>query len=173
VDGTCMAAAPLPECQVGAMGTTSSTTANNSPAGMTCYTPDPTTLSTYSGYSAPNTVTGPCFLSDPTSFTVSLSGTAIPLSEARVAATYSGGVPPNTLVSGVLSGFLSEADARAAILPASLPLVGGDTLFQHLAAGGVSGSSCTSRDDRDTHMGVTGFWVYLNFTATQATWIGP
>jgi len=171
VDGTCMAGAPLPVCQVGAMGTSSPTTANNRPSGMTCYTADPTTLN--SAYSAPNTVTGPCFASDPIAFTVSLSGTPIPLTSARVAATYAGGVPPNRLVSGVISGFLSVADARAAILPASLPVVGGDTLFQHLAAARVSGSSCSTRDDRDTYMGVTGFWVYMNFTATEATWVGP
>ena len=74
----------------------------------------------------------------------------------------------------MISGFLSEADAQAAILPASLPLVGGDTLYSHLAAGGAPGSGCSSsRDDRDTYMGTVGFWVYMNFTSDLANWIGP
>jgi cysteine-rich repeat protein len=170
VDGECMSATP-PICQVGTMGAVFPTTANNSPSGMTCYTPDPATLN--SAYMSPNTVTGPCFVSNETMITVALEGTPIPLRYGRIAATYAGGVPPNQLISGVISGFLTEADARAAILPGSLPLVGGDSLWEHLAAAGASGSSCSSRDDRDTYMGTTGFWVYMNFASRLADWRGP
>ena len=169
VDGECMAGTP-PTCQVG-MGMTFPTTLTNSPAGMTCYTPDPATLT--GPYPDPNTVTGPCFVTAPRNITIAISGTPIPLRDARVAATYSGGVPPNMLVSGVISGFLTVADAQAAILPDTLPAVGGDSLYQHLAAGHASGSSCSSRDDRDTYMGMQGFWFYVNFTASVATWSGP
>jgi cysteine-rich repeat protein len=169
VDGECTAGSP-PMCAVG-MGVTYPTAATNRPAGMTCYTPDASTLT--ASYPDPSTVTGPCFVTDPRSIVVSISGTPVPLSDARVAATYSGGVPPTMLVSGVISGFLSETDARAARLADTLPLVGGDTLYEHLAAGGASGSSCASGNDRDTHMGVVGFWFYLNFTAAPASWSGP
>jgi cysteine-rich repeat protein len=170
IDGECMAATP-DICQVGT-GMSNPTTANNLAAGMTCYTPDSTTLNP--GYMPPNTVSGPCFVSDPIDLTVNVSGIPIPLSDARVAATYSGGLPPTQLVTGVISGFLSEADAMSTILPGSLPLVGGDTLYQHLAAGGASGSSCEDgEDDRDSYMGTTGFWFYLDFTAELVDWSGP
>jgi len=172
VDGTCTSAAPMPPiCDIGPMGLVFPSTAHNMGVGSTCFTPDPTRLN--SAYSRPNTVTGPCFVSDPVNIVVTISGTPIPLRDAIVTATYSGGVPPNQLVSGVLTGFLTEADARAAILPASLPLVGGDSIWQHLAAARASGSSCSTRDDRDTYMGTTGFWFFLNFTATLADWVGP
>jgi cysteine-rich repeat protein len=170
VDGECIAGTPA-SCQVGTMGVAYPTTGNNRAAGMTCYTADPTTLT--ASYPDPSTPTGPCFVTDPRNIVITISGTPIPLSDARVAATYTGGVPPTMLASGVISGFVSEADARAARLADTLPLIGGDTLFQHLAAGGASGSSCASGDDRDTYGGVVGFWFYINFTASQVTWTGP
>jgi len=42
-------------------------------------------------------------------------------------ATYSGN-PAQTLLNGLLMGFISEADANATILPATLPLIGGKPL---------------------------------------------
>ncbi len=61
----------------------------------------------------------------------------------------------------------------AAVLPSSLPLVGGDTLYEHLAAGGAPGSSCSTEDDRDMNGTTRGFWFYLDFTASLADWRGP
>jgi cysteine-rich repeat protein len=172
VDGECVT--PGPSCSVGA-GTVFSFTGTNRPFGMTCFTPDPTRYD----YSAPNTVTGPCFLTDQQSIVVSVSGTPIPLIDSRVAATYTGGSPPNRLVSGVITGFLTRTAAMAAILPSSLPLVGGDSLYEHLAHARASGSSCSSNDDSVMYApsggggAVVGFWFFLNFTADQVTWTDP
>ena len=171
IEGTCTAGAMMgdpPICQEGAMGTTVSYVGTNSPAGMTCYTPDPSLYN----YSAPNTASGPCFLTDQHDFLINVSGVLIPLQDARVAATYAGGVPPTQLVSGVIVGFLSEADARAAIIPDSVSAIGGDTLYEHLADGEAGGSSCSSRDDSAMYMGQNGFWFFLNFTSEVADWRG-
>jgi hypothetical protein len=153
------------------MGTVYESTAHNRPAGMTCYTAPAGTLNP--DYTAPNVVSGPCFLSDPEDIVVNMSGTLIPLHETRISATYAAGAPPTTLVTGVLSGFISEAEARAVVLPDSLPLVGGDTLYEHLAAGRAAGSSCSSEDDRDMRGSERGFWFYFDYTAVRATWSGP
>ena len=171
IGATCSMGPSRDTCSVG-MGSVTSTTANNRPLGMTCYTADPSTLTAM--YTPEiNVVTGPCFVTDPRDIVVDINGIAVPLQGARMAATYSGGSPPTTLVSGVISGFLTEADAQMIILPDTLPLVGGDTLYEHLAAGRASGSSCASHDDRDTRSGVVGFWFYLNFHASLADWTSP
>jgi cysteine-rich repeat protein len=175
VDGECMAdPGGGPDiCQVGMMGSVFSYTGMNMPAGMTCFTPD----SSRYNYSDPNTVTGPCFVTDQQLLNVTVSGTPIPLIDARVAATYAGGVPPNTLVSGVITGFLTKADAMAAVIPSGA--LAGDTLYEHLADGGASGSSCSSNDDSVMYTpssggpAVDGFWFFLNFTADLADWRGP
>jgi hypothetical protein len=172
VDGLCVAGAPRDSCDIGGMGMVYPTTAHNQPVGMTCFTADPSRLNSSVPYPAPNVVTGPCFLSDPEDVVISVAGTPIALEDMQIAATYSGGTPPSTLVSGVLTGFISEADARTTIL-GDLPLIGGDTLYQHLAAGGASGSSCSSQDDRDMNGGTTGFWFFMNISATQVDWTGP
>lgn len=61
---------------------------------------------------------------------------------------------------------------RTLTLPDSLPVVGGDSLYEHLAAGRAAGSSCSRRDDRDTNeAGEVGFWFYLNFTGELVDWV--
>ncbi len=124
-----------------------------------------------------NTVSGPCYLASLPTLTITISGIAIPLTDATVAATYSGGSPPTTLVSGVVSGFLSEADARAVTLPSDLPVIGGDSLFEHLQAGGAMGSGCNvsggrAEDDRDMNGATRGFRFFLNFTGNAIGWTG-
>ncbi len=175
VDGECMAGASSGDpdvCQVG-MGTVFPYTGTNLPAGMTCFTPDPSRYN----YLAPNTSSGPCFVTDVQDLSVTVSGTAIPLIDAQVTATYSGGSPPTQLVSGVITGFLTVADAMAAIIPSGA--LAGDSLYQHLADGGASGSSCSSNDDTVMYTpsgggpAVNGFWFFLNFTSDQADWTGP
>jgi len=170
VDGECVAGPPA-DCQVGA-GTVYPTTANNDGAGATCLSADPAHLN--ANYAAPNEVTGPCFATDPTDITVDIVGVLLPFLEARVGATYSG-LPVSNLISGLIVGFLSEQAAQDALLPDSLPGIGGDPLYEHLAAGGAAGSSCSGRDDRDTRTLAdgsteTGFWFYIDFTAERADW---
>ncbi|MBW2460090.1 MAG: hypothetical protein JRH11_00490 [Deltaproteobacteria bacterium] len=173
VEGVCTAGATMgdpPTCQEGALGTTVSYIGTNTPAGgMPCYDPE---MPRQYNYTPPNTTSGPCFLTDKHDFLISVSGVLIPLQDARVAATYAGGVPPNQLVSGVIIGFLSEADARTAIIPSTVTAIGGDPLYEHLADGGATDSACTMNDDSAMYMGQNGFWFILNFTSTVADWRG-
>ncbi len=153
-----------------------------------CFTPVAAEVNTRAGTPASytpgvNTVTGPCFLSDPEMLMIDIGGIAVPLRDATLAATYSGTMPSSRrLVSGVVRGFLSEADAIAATLPASLPLVGGDPLYEHLQAGnrtvmmhtdGCNVGGGTNEDDADMNGTTRGFWFFLNFTAEEITWSGP
>jgi hypothetical protein len=95
----------------------------------------------------------------------------VPLTEARVGATYVGN-PATNMVNGLLEGFISEADAEATIIPATIPVVGGQSLAAILP-GGMG--NCSTGDDRDLGPdGVTmGWWLYFNFTATQVPWLSP
>jgi cysteine-rich repeat protein len=171
----CMAGSPRDECGPRTGTSTIASTANNTlPASMTCLTPDSAVLNpSYSG--TVNSPGGPCFVTDDQTFTVSLGGVPVRLQSARLAATYVSGASPTRLVNGVLVGFLSETDARATTLDSALPIVGGDTLYEHLAHGGAAGSACTgdssfTTDDSDTLAGESGFWFYLNFEAELADW---
>ncbi len=176
VDGECMAGATASDpdvCQVGTSGTVFPYVGTNMGAGMTCFTPD----SSRYNYSDPNTVSGPCFVTDVRDLSVTVSGIDIPLLDAQVAATYTNGLPPTELTSGVITGFLTVADAMAAIIPDGD--FAGDTLYEHLAHGGAPGSSCSTNDDSSTHTPTStgtsteGFWFFLNFTSTEADWVGP
>jgi hypothetical protein len=158
----------------------------------TCYTPIAADVNTRAGTPAAysptaNTVGAPCFVSDEVMITVNLSGITIPLQRARVSATYSG-TPPTRLVTGVVTGFLSERAAADILLPDTLPLVGGDPLYSHLQAGnrtatnsmgmsvpdGCNVGGGTNEDDADTLSdGTRGFWFFLNYEAELVTWTGP
>jgi hypothetical protein len=115
------------------------------------------------------TPSGPCFVSDTETITITLSGIPITLSDAQVAATYSGN-PATQLVNGLVRGFISEADADATILPDTLPVVGGQPLSAVLPGGT---DNCAGHSDMDSNGGTAGWWFYLNFTAGPATWAGP
>ncbi len=185
-NAACMAGTPA-SCGLAAMmPAVTSTTAVNMATGN-CFTAVAADVNTRAGAPATyspgvNVVSGPCFASSQTTLNVNLSGIIVPLQRARIAAQYSG-TPTSRLITGVVTGFLSEADARGVILPATLAVIGGDPLYSHLQAGGATGSGCnlgggTAEDDRDTIMnpdGTTtrGFWFFLNFTADRATWTSP
>ena len=74
------------------------------------------------------------------------------------------GLPAQGLVNGLLRGFISETDADNTIMPASLPLVGGQPLSA-LLAGGTN--NCAPHSDIDINQGVSGWWFYLNFSAVR------
>jgi cysteine-rich repeat protein len=121
-------------------------------------------------YNPPITsATGPCYLSSPTSVTLNLSGIPITLHDARLAATYVGS-PATSTVNGLLTGFITEVDANATIIPASFPLVGGQPLSS-LLPGGTG--NCAGYSDKDTNNGQPGWWFYLNFTAPKVPWSEP
>ena len=113
--------------------------------------------------------TGPCYASTTTTVTVTLAGIPITLTDAQIAATFVG-APATSTVNGLLRGFISEADANATTLPASLPIVGGQPLSS-LLAGGTN--SCAPGDDRDMNGSVRGWWFYMNFQATRVPWSEP
>ncbi|NOY94749.1 MAG: DUF4215 domain-containing protein [Deltaproteobacteria bacterium] len=112
----------------------------------------------------------PCFVTAPITIAISLGGgVTVPLENAQIAASYVG-APASDLSNGLLRGFLTEANADATLLPASLPVIGGDPLSSILAGGA---GSCTRRDDRDDLDGdgvKDGWWFYLNFPATEVPW---
>lgn len=154
------------------------TTANNEMSGSTtCLAADTSVLNPT--YSSPNQPMGPCFYTDAETFNIDLGGILITLQDAQIAATYEAGTPPGTLVTGIIIGFLSTADAQAAVLPADLPLIGGDTLYEHLADARAPGSACEtalgtwSVDDSDLDGTEEGFWFHLDFTAELIDWTDP
>jgi len=186
----CTTATPA-SCSPG-MATMLSATATNLPGGSTCFTPVAAEVNTRAGGPAAyaptvSTVSGPCFNSSETTLTISLSGIMIPLERATVSATYSG-TPTNQLVSGVIRGFLTDRAAADTLLPTTLPApLGGAPLYSVLQAGnrtttntaGMSvADSCnrgggTNEDDGDMNGTTRGFWFFLNFRASLATWTGP
>ncbi|HEX5095528.1 MAG TPA: DUF4215 domain-containing protein [Acidimicrobiia bacterium] len=191
LNAMCMEAPTPDSCGPDPMPDTILSNANNMSAG-TCFTPVAADVNTRAGTPAAytptaNTVSAPCFVSDEETLTISVAGIMIPLQRARVAATYSG-TPTNRLVTGVVTGFLSETAAADILLPSTLPVVGGDPLYSHLQAGnrsvmnsagmsipdGCNVGGGTSEDDADTLPGGTrGFWFFLNFEADLITWTGP
>ncbi len=139
------------------------TSTNQSVAG--CLQPLPGTVRPYSP--AVTSTGAPCFSTNtPATVTIVTGGIPIPLHDARVAATYVG-VPASALVNGLLMGFLTEADANATIIPATMPLVGGLPLSS-LLPGGMG--NCAAHSDLDIHNGVRGWWIYYNFTAVRVPW---
>jgi cysteine-rich repeat protein len=175
--GTCTTTAPTTmsqsQCSVGATGTSQSSTASNQSSG-TCYQADSTTLTNSpKNYPDPNVVTSPCFVTSPSTTTVNVGGLVLTLNASRIAAQYSPAGSPTGLIQGVLSGFISEADAKATLFPSSIPLLGNQPLYKALADAKRSGSSCATHSDRDVGKGPNGedgFWFYLNFTAQKVQW---
>lgn len=173
---SCAAGSPRDLCMPNAAATRASTTARNTlPAAMSCLTADRTVLNpSYTGVI--NTPSGPCFVTSEQTFVIDLGGAPVTLQNARMAATYVGGASPSRLRNGVIVGFLSESDAMTTTFDPTVPLIGGDTVYSHLADGRAPGSACTTDsffmvDDSDMLAGANGFWFYLNFEATLVGWV--
>jgi len=103
-----------------------------------------------------------CFVTNPATVFLSLAGLPMLLRSARIGGVYVG-APATSITNGLIMGFLTETDANATILPASFPVVGGQPLSV-LFPGGAN--NCSSHSDKDILDGVSGWWMYLNFTAT-------
>ncbi len=110
---------------------------------------------------------GPCFVTNPAALNLNIAGIPLTLSSARIGATWVGS-PAGSTANGLISGFISVTQANSTILPASLPLVGGQPLSQ-LLPGGTN--NCAPHSDRDVANAVQGWWFYLNFTATKVNWV--
>jgi hypothetical protein len=136
----------------------------HSQASGTCLKPMPGTLHGYSP--APSEAAGPCFVTDPETIDVDIVGLKLSLKSAQIGATYVGS-PADGLDTGLLMGFLSEDDADNIILPANLPVVGGKPLSSVLRGGK---NNCKDGSDKSTFNGVSGWWMYLDFTAKVVPW---
>jgi hypothetical protein len=113
----------------------------------------------------------PCAESAPTTIIFPLGLFNIPLQDVQVGATYVGD-PATNLINGEIRGFISETDANGIVIPPDIILVGGQTLSSLLAGG--TGNCQVGQDDRDTGPGsVSGWYLYINFTAHRVTWTGP
>jgi hypothetical protein len=135
----------------------------------TCLAPYPETTS---GYSPPVTSTlapPTCFVSDYLSLGLSFGGTIVPLEDVQLSANYVGD-PADSLVNGLLSGFIRESVADTVLVDTGLI---GIVPISSLLPGGTG--NCASGDDKDTGLdGLTvGWWVYLEFTASEVPYIGP
>lgn len=111
----------------------------------------------------------PCFSSPSGTLVLNLGGIPVTLNDAQIAASFDG-APAGTLVNGLIKGFVTEADADAALLPDTLPLMGGQPLSSVLPGGdppGPNNTNCAAHSDVDIRNGVRGWWFYLNFTATR------
>jgi len=125
---------------------------------------------TTSGYS-PGIIDppAPCFASMAADVVLHLDDLEIPLSQARTGATFVGD-PADQLHSGLVLGFLAESVADATLIPAGLPIIGGQPLSSVLPGGT---GCCAPHDDRDTLGPVSGWWLYFNIEATTVPYSGP
>jgi len=160
----CTAAMPT-SCTTGPAAPTPMT-ATNAATG-TCLAP---ISGTTSGYTPPvGTTPAACFATADQPLHIELSGIPVNLIHTQIAATYEGD-PATGLTSGLLRGFLTEAEADMTFLPASLGL--GDDVRLSLLLSGGNGNPCMP-SDKDTVDGVSGWWFYLNFTAAPVPWTDP
>lgn len=133
-----------------------------------CLEPIPGELSSANYEPKPGSATGPCFRGDPLSFTLDLGDFKLPFTDAEIAAQYVGD-PADGMVEGVIHGFLTEEDGNNTILPEDIPLLGGNPISSVLPGGE---GNCAEHDDRDMHMGVSGWWFYIDFKAARVEYTG-
>ena len=165
VGPSCYAPSTSGVCIAG--GSTTFVASYTSQASGTCLAPIAgTTRATYGALNSPG---APCFATAATPVSVTLSGIPLTLHDTRVAATYNA-TPATGLTSGLLFGFVTEADADATILSPSLPLIGGHSLSSVLA-GGTNACTAAAFSDKDTNNAVAGWWFYFDFTATQVHYV--
>jgi len=158
--GSCSAPEATTAC-VPDPGTVPQTVAYDGVGSGTCLAPVPGTTSGY----VPAIVSpvAPGFASDERTLLLGFGDLALPLAGARVAATFAD-APVDHFADGLLLGFLRESDADQILLPADLPLVGGQP-FSVLLPGGTG--NCAAGDDRDLLDGVPGWWFYFAFPARR------
>ena len=135
-------------------------------AAGTCLAAVPGTTSAY--VPAVDEPPAPCFVTVATTAPFQLGDIVVTLQDLQIAATFVGD-PVSQLATGLIRGFLTEADADTLLLPPDLPVVGGMPISV-LLPGGTG--NCAAGDDRDTHSGMSGWWFYFNFTADRVTYFG-
>src|SRR5262249_17926142 len=109
----------------------------------------------------PSVPAAPCFASAPTTIKVSFLGTDITLVDARGAATYDG----DELQSGLIRGFMSQADAEA--LQLTIPNYGTHSIASFLYGGGSCHDDGSMGDMDRGPEGELGWYIYLRFEAVK------
>ncbi len=175
-EADCTAPAASTSCAPTTGGSVTRYTYTSATSG-TCLSP--VTGTTRASYTpAIGTPGAPCWSTDAQDLTLVISGIAITLRDAQLGATYVG-APATLMSNGLLRGFLTVADAEATVLPSTLPIVGGSRLAEVLRGypgnpGLGIAANCSGSSDMDTHpTHGAGWWMYLNFPASQVTWTGP
>lgn len=135
-------------------------------ASGTCLAPEPGSVRPYAPPVA--AIEAPCLRSDTQEIMLDLGGIAIPARASSFAGRFSGS--PAVPAQGLLSAFVREVDADAVLLPADLPLIGGQPLSSLLPGGA---GNCAGHDDRDDLNGESGWWFHLNYTAAPVPWSEP
>jgi hypothetical protein len=164
----CLAPAPPASCSASVAASPTAYVYASATLG-TCLAPLPGSTGAPPYSPAITTPAGPCFVTAAKTFSFDNAGTLITLIDAQIAASFVGD-PATGLSNGLLRGFLRESDANQILINnASLP--GGSVTLASLLAGGAG--SCSARNDKDTHLGESGWWFYFNFSAEPVTYTGP
>lgn len=141
------------------------TTFENQGSG-TCLSPYPGTTSRYEPPAASTVAPPTCLHTGSVDLSLVLGGVDVVLHHAQVAAVYES-EQAYGLVSGLIRGFISEHEAQN--IPVDLGLLGTLPLSDILQP-----EACGEGDDRDQDSEVegtvTGWWFYLNFTASPVEW---
>ena len=161
VDGACTAPASTTACTAAPNAVSAITGYAGQSVGI-CLDAWPGTTRPYSPALQP--ATGPCVASASFDQSIDLGGgLVLPLLDTALGATIRVNPTPG-LVNGVMRGFVSEAVAEAITLPGDF---GGGTLASVLPGGS---GSCAAGDDRDELDGVSGWWFYFQYTATDVAY---
>ncbi|MBC8069005.1 MAG: hypothetical protein IAG13_11785 [Deltaproteobacteria bacterium] len=107
---------------------------------------------------APQTTSGPCFVTAMASVTITTSSFSLPITNATVSARYVGD-PAGNLVEGSIIGFVTQADADAALLSEDVMVVGGMPVSALLK-------------DSDKDMDGAGWMFHIDYTAVPSDWTG-
>jgi len=113
--------------------------------------------------------TAPCFKTEPQGLFFTVFGDQdLPLQDAQISAKIVG-TGPDSLIEGLIVGFLKEDDADSILIPVSYPVIGGQPISL-LLPGGTG--NCAAHTDMDFYDGSDGWWFYINFTAENVPWTG-
>jgi hypothetical protein len=155
-NGQCMAQPDPISCALLPSSTEYPTTYTSQAMG-TCQEADPANLTP--GYDpAPQSTTGPCFLTVGADVSITTAMFSLPITNATLAARFVGD-PAGNLVEGSIIGFVTQEDADAAIIDESVMFVGGMPVSALLK-------------DSDQDMGGTGWMFHIDFTAIPAEYTG-
>ena len=113
---------------------------------------------------------GTCYSANAGTVTFDLGGILITLEDARIGGQWFG-TPATEIRNGLIRGFLSEMQAGMTIIPPGTtgqPGIDGQPLSSLLRGGtGSCSEPAPAMGDKDTYMGMSGWYFYLNFSATR------